>query len=138
MALNAFGFGCAGWLVRRGRVRQGVCPLPRGGDRRWAASTRLCPIRTGFYCFGPAARAVPETSRGIGGTSPRAASARLRPGASDSASACKRSGFGDERLEASGLFSGRGERFRGMAVIPELVGDVTMRTIEQTEAIANR
>ena len=29
--------------------------------------------------------------------------------------------FGDERLEVSGLFTGLGERFKGMAVIPELV-----------------
>ncbi len=30
-------------------------------------------------------------------------------------------GFSDERLDVSGLFTGRGERFQGMAVIPELV-----------------
>ncbi len=30
-------------------------------------------------------------------------------------------GFGDERLVASGLFTGRGERFQAMVVIPELL-----------------
>ena len=78
--------------------------------RRLSPASPSTPIRSGSIASVEAQRYL--TSRSISPPAARRLGLRER---------LQALGFGDERLEASGLLSGRGERFRGMVVIPELV-----------------
>ena len=103
-------------------------PFPPVAERQ-ASSTRLArdpallTVAMRFYaaqlqCSAEARRYL--ASRGIG----LAAAQRLGLGYSPGRGLRERlqaQRFGDERLEGSGLFRGRGERFKGMVVVPELI-----------------